>query len=76
MKARTRCRSLSHGLDSGPKDQAKSKPHSQGEPLGPPDLRGWNKGTGSFSVVYFGRGTLPTKKESAKGHLAGGPRPY
>ena len=23
--------------------------------------------------VYFSRGTLPTKKETVKGHLAGGP---
>ena len=27
-----------------------------------------------FSVVYFARGTLPTKKETVNGHLAGGPR--
>ena len=26
-----------------------------------------------FSVVYFSRGTLPIKKETIKGHLAGGP---
>ena len=28
----------------------------------------------TFSVVYFRRGTLPSKKETVKGHLAGGPR--
>ena len=26
--------------------------------------------------VYFGGGTLPTRKGVEKGHLAGGPRPY
>ena len=28
----------------------------------------------NFSVVYFSKGTLPTKKGGEKGHLAGGPR--
>ena len=31
--------------------------------------RGWCN-----SVVYFSRGTLPTKQKGEKGHLAGGPR--
>ena len=31
------------------------------------------KGTRFVSVVYFSRGTLPTKKKGEKGHLAGGP---
>ena len=39
--------------------------------LAPPDLRGWNKGIRFFSVVYFSRGTLPTKKRGEKGHYWG-----
>ena len=35
--------------------------------LGPPDLRGWRSGYQLFSVVYFSRGTLPTKKGVRKG---------
>ena len=40
--------------------------------LGPPVERLESGGTHFFQDVYFGKGTLPTKK-GEKGHLAGGP---
>ena len=36
--------------------------------LGPPDLRGYSKGTNFFSGVYFSRGTQNPKKETVEGH--------
>ena len=39
--------------------------------LGPPDLRGSNKGTIFFCRTYFSRGTLPTKKETVQRHYWG-----
>ena len=37
-----------------------------------PPTRSSSRGT--LSAVYFSRETLPTQKETLKGHLAGGPR--
>ena len=54
----------------GPRKASATASGDSTRPLGAPDLRGQNKVTRFFSVVYFSRKTLP-KKRGEKGHYWG-----